>query len=81
MALNPPLLAGGVPLGIVGEVFCLEREGMSLDVKSGSVKLSGNGRLYLTTMRMSFVFEGGALSVSAVDLPIQGISGENFVQP
>jgi hypothetical protein len=77
MALSPPLLPGGIPLGIVGEVFCLERDGITLSLTSGGMRVNENGRLYLTTLRMCFVPDGASV---AVDLPFLGISDENFVQ-
>lgn len=79
MALSPPLLPGGIPLGIVGEVFCLERNGITLSLTAGGMRVNENGRLYLTTLRMCFVPD--APSSVAVDLPFLGISDENFVQP
>lgn len=81
MALNPPLI-GDVPMGIAGEMFCCKRGGMQLDLEApGMAKLSLKGQIYLTTVRISFVPDARTSAVQAVDLPLQGISEEDFKQP
>ena len=81
MALNPPLTFGDVPVGIVGEVFCLERGGISLTLSNSNTKIKTDGKIYLTTLRICFVPSIRTASLSAIDIPLQGISCEDFKQP
>lgn len=84
MALNPPLLAGGLPAGIVGEYYLLQRTGIDATIEEPSVgkqKLS-NATLYVTTVRICVVApKASSTGLQAIDIPLQGISGEEFKQP
>ena len=82
MAFNPPLMGAGIPVGIVGEIFCLEREGISLSLTTlEGMKIKAAGTIFLTTLRICFVSSVSANGFSAIDIPFQGISGEDFKQP
>jgi hypothetical protein len=82
MAINPPLMPDKVPMGIVGEFFALRRTGMQLKVDlhdgRGSFKAT-SGQLFVTTVRMCFVADRPAEhGIVAFDIPMQGISREEF---
>lgn len=82
MAFNPPLLAGGLPMGIAGEVYCLSRAHMTFSLEApGMPKLKSDGRVYLTTVRMCFVPDVSTPAFCAFDIPLQGLSEEEFKQP
>lgn len=82
MAFNPPLLAGGLPMGIAGEVYCLSRAHMTFTLEGpGMPKLKADGRVYLTTVRMCFVPDLSTPAFCAFDIPLQGLSEEEFKQP
>jgi hypothetical protein len=86
MALNPPLLPGGLPAGIAGEFFCLERSGIELSVDTQSRELGkqvlAKCRLFMTTLRMCVVCTtANSSGLQSFDIPMQGISGESFEQP
>jgi hypothetical protein len=80
MALNVPLVPGThMPLGMVGETFCVEREDIVLSLTTSASKLRGGGKLYLTTLRMCFVPDSPSASFYSIDIPLQGITGSfNF---
>lgn len=85
MAMNPPLSFDGTPIGMVGETYFLQRSGVTLQMDTTGGKLKAGGRIFLTSLRLCFVphapvaFAGGV--VAAVDLPLQGISKEDFKLP
>ena len=86
MALNPPLIPGGLPAGIVGEFFCLERGGIELSVdtqtREHGKQVLPKCRLFMTTLRMCLIAPAAnASGLQAFDIPLQGISGESFEQP
>ena len=88
MALNPPLLAGsgGLPAGILGEFFALERAGIELAVDTQSrehgKQVLPRCRLFLTTLRLCLVAPApNASGLQAFDIPLQGVSAESFEQP
>ena len=86
MALNPPLIAGGLPAGIVGEFFCLERGGIELSVdtqtREHGKQVLPKCRLFMTTLRMCLIAPAAnASGLQAFDIPLQGIGGESFEQP
>lgn len=86
MALNPPLLPGGLPAGIAGEFFCLERSGIELSVDTQSRELGkqvlAKCRLFMTTLRICVVCTtANSSGLQSFDIPMQGISGESFEQP
>ena len=66
MALNPPILPSGVPIGIPGEYFLLAREGIDLKLSFGRDKFSAKGELFLTTQRITFVARKPARSSGLV---------------
>ena len=85
MALNPPLISdplGGkpIPAGISGEYFLLARD--ALEFKAGLLqKTYTPGRLYITTLRLVLVPDKPTPGFFALDIPLQGILAESFVQP
>ena len=84
MALNPPLSASGQPLGILGEFNMLMRRGVraTITTRDPSVGvLKASGQLELTTVRAVFLPSPRTPRFAAFDIPLQGISGERFVQP
>ena len=87
MALNPPLLAGsGLPAGMLGEWFVLERGGIELSLdtqtREHGKQVLRPCRLYLTTLRLCLVAPApNASGLQAFDIPLQGISAESFEQP
>jgi hypothetical protein len=86
MAFNPPLLPGGLPAGIVGEYFCLEREGIELSVdtqtREHGKQVLRRCRLFMTTLRLCLVCPSpNGSGLQSFDVPLQGISAESFEQP
>lgn len=71
-------------MGIVGELFCLEREGMVLTMDARGTpagKVKAPGKLVVTTVRMCFVADAPTAAFQALDIPFQGLTGEAFKQP
>lgn len=82
MALNPPMSSPGMPMGIVGESFCLHRPGVGIEFSRGGVRVRAPGALFLTTVRLCLVLDRPQGDVTALDVPIQGILGDpEFKQP
>lgn len=85
MALNPPLLPDGRPAGLAGEFYVLERRGVAAsidtaDARHRTLKASGS-RVLLTTTRLVVLPPPHTVNFRAFDVPLQGLSGEKFVQP
>jgi len=86
MALNPPLLASGLPLGLATEWFCLERDGLELrldtHVPALGTQVLKRVRLYVTTLRLCVVADAPhAAGLRSLDIPLAGVSRESFAQP
>ena len=84
MALNPPLLPTGLPAGLIGEFFLLEREGIECSIEArGLPKQTLKGaRLFVTTLRLCIVSPTAtSAGLQCIDIPLQGITGEEFKQP
>ena len=84
MALNPPLLPTGLPAGLIGEFFLLERDGIECSIEArGLPKQTLKGaRLFVTTLRLCIVSPTAtSAGLQCIDIPLQGISGEEFKQP
>lgn len=85
MALNPPLLPDGRPAGLAGEYYVLERRGVAAaidtaDPRHRTLKAAGSCVL-LTTTRLVVLPPPHTVNFRAFDVPLQGLSGETFVQP
>jgi hypothetical protein len=70
----------------VGEFFCLERSGIELSLDTHSSALGRqtlkNARLLVTTLRLCVIADKpNAAGLQAFDLPLAGISQEDFKQP
>ena len=90
MADNPALLPTRFPAPFPDEYVLLERHGMELSLRSPSSgrRCSGKGRVYLSDVRMVFVFDGGSVrapdgghALEAFDIPLLYIGSERFNQP
>lgn len=90
MADNPALLPNRFPAPFPDEYVLLERQGMELSLRSPSSgqRCSGKGRVYLSDVRMVFVFDGGPVkapnggqALEAFDIPLLYIGSERFNQP
>lgn len=86
MALNPPLLSSGLPAGLYGETFCIEREGIECTIETHTRELGKmvmkQATLIVTTLRMCvFTRTPTASGLQSFDVPFQGLSGESFQQP
>ena len=83
MALNPPVSNEGVPFRLQDEFVLIERKGMSIEVKVPNMsKLSGKGKIYLTTARMIFVNKDYKNDkFKSIDMPIAMMGKVDFKQP
>ena len=83
MALNPPLSNQGIPFRLESEYILLERKGIQIEVSlPQKSKLSGKGRIYLTTGRLTFVNDNYRKeNFKAFDMPIALLSKYEFKQP
>ena len=79
MALNPPLLSNQVPVGLVGEIFCLSRTGVSLEAVTEYGAVNVRGTLVLTTLRLCFMATTPQNGFHALDVPLIGLQAEKFV--
>jgi hypothetical protein len=80
MALDPPLLDARTPLALVGETFCLVRDGVAGRFESAEAgKVRAEGLVVLTTARLCFSPRGPG--ARAFDVPLQGLLREAFQQP
>jgi len=60
-------------MGIIGEVYCLQRAGMYVELEAGlPSKIKGNGSVYLTSVRICFVPDKPTPGFTGVDIPLQG---------
>ena len=68
MSLNPPMYTEVTPMSKVGELFLLQRPGLSFEVETdGLPKLkASSGILFLTTTRMVFVNQNGTLDQNGI---------------
>jgi hypothetical protein len=82
MALDPPLLDARTPLALVGETFCLVRDGVAGRFESAEAgKIRAEGLVVLTTARLCFIPRGAGAGARAFDVPLQGLLREAFQQP
>ena len=83
MALNPPLCpADGDPYRVQNEHFILHRKGVEFELKiEGMGKLSGKGKMILTTLRLVLINKDCSSELKAFDLPHGNTFKEKFNQP
>ena len=84
MALNPAILPDGRPAGIFGEWYILERRGIHASIETKDPrygKLTGKGKIIMTTVRIVFILERPSPQFQSFDIPFQGVSAETFKQP
>ena len=78
MALNPPQAANGDPHRVAGEHFVLWRKGIEFQLNiEGMGKLSGKGKLILTSCRLVLINESGK-DFKAFDAPFANTYKEKF---
>ncbi len=72
MALNPPLDQDGTPFRIQNEYGLIKRKSMDIEVKvKGMSKLSGSGRVVLTTSRLIFIHKNyQTAKFKSFDMPV-----------
>lgn len=78
---DPELIGEGqqpVPMG--DEVFILHRTGVTFSANASRETFTGNGDLYLSTLRLVFVCKGSG-NIGGFDLPLATLTEEQFNQP
>mmetsp|Transcript_23304 Transcript_23304/g.38980 ORF Transcript_23304/g.38980 Transcript_23304/m.38980 type:complete len:215 (-) Transcript_23304:128-772(-) len=90
MSLNPRLYSEPVgdlgkpcPVGFVGEVFILSRDGMELEFELSSTGTTVNcrGVLFLSNVRMVFIADKPTADFTALDMPLAYLRSEKINQP
>ena len=82
MALNPPVSHSGIPLRLEEEFILLERRGIEVAISvKGMKKLTGKGKLFLTSARLVFVNNSLNDHFKSFDMPLALMFKLDFKQP